>query len=208
MGKDGSGNGSGWMAEAEEEYCKSMTDLISVILTKGVKVCAGHGVALTSNMLQLVPNLPLNMVLMPCIDLPLEKECRIVSGETLRSISTSNATPSSLPSSPLTEGTRGSMPTGRSTIHFGQAAIQPITYVPPAVDHTLFKKPLPATAPTGWKSQGATSTPVSKAPPQSLLEGLDTAEPKMDLTGFNDDETFTPYKTDRPIPEETHGSSE
>ena len=57
-GKDGSGNGSGQMAEAEEEYCKSMTDLISVILTKGVKVPRGHRVALTSNMFQLVPNLP------------------------------------------------------------------------------------------------------------------------------------------------------
>ena len=82
MEKDGSGNGSGWMAEAEEEYHKSMTDLISVILTKGVKVPGGYRVALTSNLLQLVPNLPLNPVLMPCIDLPPEKECRIVSGDT------------------------------------------------------------------------------------------------------------------------------
>ena len=123
LGKDGFGNGSGQMAEAQEEYHKSMTDLISIILTKGAEVPGGHGVALTSNMLQLVPNLPLNPVLMPCIDLPTEKECRIVSGETLRSISTSHATLSLLPSSPLTEGTSGSMPTGRLTIYFGQAMI-------------------------------------------------------------------------------------
>ena len=141
-GKDGSGSRSGWMAEAEEEYCKSMTDLISIILTKGVKVPGGHRVALTSNMLQLVPNLPLNLVLTPCIDLPLEKECRIVSGETLRSISMSHATLSLLPSLPLTEGTSGSVATGRLTICFGQAVIQPITHVPPAVDYTFFKKPL------------------------------------------------------------------
>ena len=29
----------------------------------------------------------------------------------------------------------------------------------------------------------------------------------MDLTSFDDDKTFTPHKTDRPRPEETHGSS-
>ena len=122
-GKDGLGNGSGQMAEAEEEYHKSLTDLISIILTKGVKVPGGHRVALTSNILQLVPNLPLNPMLTPCIDLPPEKECRIVSGETLRSISMSHAALSLLPSLPLTEGTSGSAPTGRSTIHFGQAMI-------------------------------------------------------------------------------------
>ena len=67
-GKDGLGNRSGQMAEAEEEYHKSMNDLISIILTKGAKVPGGHRVALTSNMLQLVPNLPLNLVLAPCIE--------------------------------------------------------------------------------------------------------------------------------------------
>ena len=28
----------------------------------------------------------------------------------------------------------------------------------------------------------------------------------MDLTGFDDDDTFTPHKTDRLRPEETHGT--
>ena len=210
MGKDGSGNGFGQMAKAEEEYCKSMTDLISTVLTEGVKIPGGHGVALTSNMLQLVSSLPLNPVLTPCIDLPPEKESRVVPGETLRSISMSHTALSLLPSSPLTGGTSGSMPTGRSTIQFGQAMIWPITHVLPAVDYTFFKKPLPvgvAAPPTGWKSPGATSTPMSKAPPQSSLEELDTAEPTVDLTGLNDDETFTPCKTDQLRLKETHRSS-
>ena len=164
MARDGSGSGSSWMAEAEEEFHKSMTELISTMLTEGVKVPGGHGVALTSNMLQLVPSLPLTPVLAPCIDLPLEKECRIVSGDIPRSVPMGHSAPSSLPSSPLTGGTSGSA----LTIRFGQAMVQPINHVPPAVDYTFFKKPLPVevpTPPTGWKSPGATSTPVSMAPP-------------------------------------------
>ena len=104
------------MAEAEEAYCKSMTDLISIILTKGAKVPGRHVVALTSNMLQLVPNLPLNLVLAPSVDLPLEKEYRIVSGETPRSISMSHTTLSLLPSLPLRELMAPHLPAGRPSI--------------------------------------------------------------------------------------------
>ena len=85
-GKDYLGKGLSRIAEAEEEFCRSMTDLISIILTKGRKIPGGHGVALVSNVLQLVPTLPLNLVLAPCIDLPLGKECWIVLGETQRSL--------------------------------------------------------------------------------------------------------------------------
>ena len=209
MERDGLGGWSSWMAKVEEEFCKSMTDLISTILTKGAKVPGGHGVALMSNMLQLMPSLSLNPVLTPCIDLPLEKECRIVSGDTPRPIAMSHGALSLLPSSPLTWGMSGSAPTGRSTIRFGHAVIWPVTHIPPAVDYT-FKKPLPVKVPappTGWKSPGATSTPVSKAPPQLSLEDLDTAEPMVDLMGLNDDETFTPKKTGLLRSKETHGSS-
>ena len=73
MGKDGSGSGFSRMAEVEE-FHKSISDLISTTLTEGAKVPGGHGVALTSNILQLVPCLPLNPVLMPCIDPPSEKD--------------------------------------------------------------------------------------------------------------------------------------
>ena len=47
-GKDGPGSGFSGMAEAEEEFCKSISDLISTAITEGAKVPRGHGVALTS----------------------------------------------------------------------------------------------------------------------------------------------------------------
>ena len=111
------------MAEVEEEFHKSISDLISTIITEGAKVPGGHGVALTSNIMQLVPNLPLNPVLVPCINLPLEKECKITLGDTLRPIPAGQGTPSSLLSLPLTGGMGVPMATGRSTIRFGQAMI-------------------------------------------------------------------------------------
>ena len=64
------------MAEAEVEFHKSMMDLISTVFMEGGKVHGGHGVALASNVLHLVPTLPLNPVLTTCVDLPPEKECR------------------------------------------------------------------------------------------------------------------------------------
>ena len=183
-GKDGSGSGSSEMAEVEEEFWKSMSDLISTTIIKGVKVPGGHGVALMSNILWLVPNLPLNPVLTPCIDLPLERECRIISGEASRSIPASHSIPSSLPSSPLTGGIGVSVSSSRSTIKFGQAVIRPITHVPPATDYTFFKKPLPieVAAPLkGWGTPRATSSPLSRAPPKSSPDDLDTTEPMVDL---------------------------
>ena len=72
-GKDGPGSGSSKMAEVEEEFHKSISDLISTTITEVGKVPGGHMVALTSNILWLVPNLPLNLVLAPCIDLLLKK---------------------------------------------------------------------------------------------------------------------------------------
>ena len=91
-GKDGPGGGFSEMAEAEEEFHKSISDLISTAITKGTKVPGGHGVALTSSILPLVPNLSLSPVLTPCIDLSPEKECRIILGETSRSIPASHGT--------------------------------------------------------------------------------------------------------------------
>ena len=83
-GKDGPGSGSSEMVEVEEEFCKSISDLISTVITEGAKVPGGHSVALMSNIIWLVPNLPLNLVLAPCIDLSLEKECNITLGDTPR----------------------------------------------------------------------------------------------------------------------------
>ena len=69
--RDGSGDGSSEMADAEEEFHKSISNLISTIITEGAKIPGEHGVALTSNIIWLVPTLPLNPVLAPSIDLPL-----------------------------------------------------------------------------------------------------------------------------------------
>ena len=122
-GKDGPGDRSSKMAEVEEEFHKSISDLISTIITEGAKVPGGHGVALTSNIIWLIPNLPLNPVLAPSINLPLEKECTITLGDTLRPVPTGHGARSSLPSSPLTGGIGVPVATSRSTIRFGQAVI-------------------------------------------------------------------------------------
>ena len=111
------------MAEAEEEFHKSISDLISTIITEGAKVPGGHSMALISNILQLVPTLLLNPVLAPFIDLPPEKECRIILGDTPRPVPAGHGALSSLPSSPLTGGMGVPSSTGRSTIRFGQAII-------------------------------------------------------------------------------------
>ena len=97
--------------------------------------------ALMSNIIWLVPNLPLNPVLAPCIDLPPEKECNITFEDTPRPIPAGHGTLSSLPSLPLTGGMGVPTATGRSTIRFGQVMIQPITFTPPAMDYPFFKKP-------------------------------------------------------------------
>ena len=85
--KEGMEGASTGTAEAEEEFHKSMMDLISAVFTEGGKVPGGHRVALASNVLWLMPTLPLNPVFTMCVDLPPEKECRIMSGEMLRSLS-------------------------------------------------------------------------------------------------------------------------
>ena len=189
------------MAEVEEEFHKSISDLISTVITEGAKVPGGHGVALTSNIIWLVPNLPLNPVLAPCINLPLEKECNITLGDTLRPVPAGHGALSSLPSSPLTGGMGVPVATGRSTIRFGQAMIQPVTFMPPATDYPFFKKPLSinVSAPqNGWGAPSASSSPISKAPSKSLLDDLNTTKSMANLVALieddDDNEPFTPHK--------------
>ena len=81
MGKDRSGGKSCKIVDAEEDFCKSISTLVSTIITEGAKVPGEYGVALTSSILCLVPTLPLDPVLAPSIDLPLEKECKITLGD-------------------------------------------------------------------------------------------------------------------------------
>ena len=105
MGKDGSGDGSSKIVDAEEEFHKSISTLISTMITEGAKIPGEHSVALTSSIFQLVPTLPLDLVLVPSIDLPLEKECKITLGDALHGPSCAGeGAVSSLPSSPLNWG--------------------------------------------------------------------------------------------------------
>ena len=76
-GKDGLGGGSSEIVDAEEDFHKSISTLVSTVITEGAKVPGECGVALTSSILRLVPTLPLDLVLAPSIDLPPEKECKI-----------------------------------------------------------------------------------------------------------------------------------
>ena len=118
-----SGSGSSMTVEVEEEPCKSTSHLTSTTTTEGTKAPRGHGVALTSNTIQLVPNLPPNPALAPHTNLPPEKECNITLGDTPRPIPAGHGALSSLPSSPLTGGMGVPAATGRSTIRSGQAVI-------------------------------------------------------------------------------------
>ena len=123
-GKDRSSGGSSEIAEAED-FRKSISTLVSTVITEGAKVPGECGAVLTSSILCLVPTLPLDPVLTLTIDLPPEKECRITLGDASWNIPVSQNIVSSLPSSPLTGGASAPMVAGRSTIKFGQAVIWP-----------------------------------------------------------------------------------
>ena len=129
-GKDGSGDGSSKIADVEEEFHKSISTLTSTIITEGAKIPGEHSVAFSSSILWLVPTLPLDPVLVPSIDLPLKKECKITLGDALWPFLVSHGAVSSLPSLPLIGGVSAPTITGRSTIKFGQAVIWPITFMP------------------------------------------------------------------------------
>ena len=72
-GKDRSSGGSSEIMEAEEDFHKSISTLVSTVITEGAKVPGEHGAVLTSSILCLVPTLPLDPVLTLTIDLPPEK---------------------------------------------------------------------------------------------------------------------------------------
>ena len=103
--------------------------------------------ALTSSIFWLVPTLPLDPVLVPSIDLPPEKECKITLGDVSWPFPAGHGALSSLVSSPLTGGVSAPTVTGRSTIKFGQAVIQPVTFAPPTMDYSFFKKPVSTNVP-------------------------------------------------------------
>ena len=86
--------------------------------------------------------------------------------------------------------------------------------MPPAMDYPFFKKPLSIDVPApqkGWGAPSASSSPISKAPPKSLLDDPDTTKSMADLVVFieddDDDEPFTPHKTGSSKSRDIHGSS-
>ena len=165
MGKGGSNSGSSEIAEAEENFQKSISTLVSTVITEGAKVPGECGAALISSVLHLVPTLPLDPMLTPAVDLPLERECRITLSDALQNISAGQNIMSSLPSSPLTSGANAPLVAGRSTIKFGQAVIQPVTFTQPTLDYPFFKKPtstLISTPQKGWGTPDARSSPLLK----------------------------------------------
>ena len=85
-GKGRLGSRSYEIAEAEEDFCKSISTLVSTVITEGAKVPGECGAVLTSSILCLIPTLPLDPVLTPTIDLPLEKECRITLGNASQNV--------------------------------------------------------------------------------------------------------------------------
>ena len=104
--------------------------------------------------------------------------------------------------------------TGRSTIRFGQAIIQCVTFVPLAMDYTFFKKPLSINvlaSQKGWGTPSASSCPISKVPPKSPLDDPDKTKFMVDLVVLieddDDDKTFTPHKMDLSKSRDTHRSS-
>ena len=119
MGQGGSSTRPSKIAEAEENFCKSISNLVSTVITEGAKVSGKHGAVLISSILCLVPTLPISPVVTPTIDLLPERECRIILGDAPWSVSVSQNIMSTLPSSPLTGGA------GSSTIRFSQAQSGP-----------------------------------------------------------------------------------
>ena len=101
-GKDGLGKGSSEIADVEEEFCKSISTLISTVITEGAKIPGECSVALTSSIFWLVPTVPLDLVLVPRIDLPPEKEFKITLGDASWPFPVGHGAVSSLPRSPLT----------------------------------------------------------------------------------------------------------
>ena len=206
-GKDGSGNGSSKMVDVEEEFSKSISTLISTVITEGAKIPGEHGMTLTSSIFWLVPTLPLDLVIVPSIDLPPEKECKITLGDVLQPFPAGHGATSSLPSSPLTGGVSAPMVTGRSTIKFGQAVIQPVTFAPPTMDYSFFKKPVSTNVPApqrGWGAPSASSSPLLKEPHTSPPDTPDITKSltdplvltKDDDGNDDDDGMLTPGKTD------------
>ena len=63
---------------AEEEYQKATINLIETVMAEGSKIPGGYRVDFTSNILRLVLPLPINTMLMMELDLPPERDYKIL----------------------------------------------------------------------------------------------------------------------------------
>ena len=210
MGKDGLGNGSSKIADAEEEFWKSISTLVSTMITEGAKIPGECSVALTSSIFWLVPTLPLDPVLVPNIDLPQEKECKITLGDASWPFPTGHGVASSLPSSPLTGGVSAPTVAGRSTIKFGQAVIWPITFAPPTMDYSFFKKPVSTDVPApqrGWGVPNASSSPLLKEPCMSPPNTPDITKSLTDPSVLTEDEGGNDGNNRMPTPGRTDSTN-
>ena len=212
-GQGGSSTRSTEIAEAEENFCKSVSNLVSTVITEGAKVSGERGAALISSILCLVPPLPLNPMLTPAIDLLPEGQCRIILGDVPRSVSVGQNV-SSLPSSPLTGGPGAPMVAGSSTIKFGQAVTQPIASMQPG--YPFFKQPTSTPILTPQKGCGtpyAHSSPLLKESSASPEDTPDlirpSAAPSVIIEDVidDDDKASVPDKSSSSNMKSTYGSS-
>ena len=195
-GQGGLSTGSSEIAEAEENFRKSVSNLVSTVVTEGAKVSGERGAALISSILHLVPNLPLSPVLTPTIDLPTGMECRIILGDAPWSISAGQHVVSSLPSSPLTGGAGAPTVAGSSTIRFSQAVTRPAAFTQPG--YPFFKQPASTPISTPQKGCGTPypcNSPLlkeSSASPEDLAKSSAVLSVVIDVV--DDDEVSVPDK--------------
>ena len=212
-GQGGLSTGSTEIAEAEENFRKSVSNLVSTVVTKGAKVLGERGAVLISSILRLVPPLPINPVLTPTIDLLPEGQCRIILGDVPWSVP-AGQNMSSLPSSPLTGGPSAPTVAGSSTIKFGQAMTQPVVSMQPG--YPFFKQPMSTPISTPQKGCGtpyACSSPLLKesstSPEDTPVLTRPSAAPSVIIEDVidDDDEASVPDKSRSSNVKSTHGSS-
>ena len=82
------------------------------------------------------------------------------------------------------------------------------------MDYPFFKKPVSTDVPTpqkGWRAPSASSSPLFKEPHTLPLDNLDITKPLADLVVLieddDDNEMFTPHKTDSSKLRDVHESS-
>ena len=141
-GQGGSSTRSTEIAEAEENFRKSVSNLVSTVVTKGAKVSGERGAALISSIIHLVPPLPLKPSANTSHRSATQRgmECRIILGDVPRSVSARPTHHEFSPQFTFNWGTRCT-PTvaGSSTIKFGQAMTRPIASTQPG--YPFFKQP-------------------------------------------------------------------